>query len=304
MLEESSAGCCGKSPEWLLQWYVTKVIFLVTSLRRAGPKFEWEAHLLFRPRLRTARAGAAMAPGPEDQPVRLRATRVLTLVSFSLLILLASAPALWANEFSSGIRLLSSADLDGFRGNQGIRTSPATVVGVGYFHPTQMDVGSQGASFVAIGTYNGSGTSGHDQDCPNDYDSGWSGYYDGSIAGVYFCRKFADDVWAVGDAPKFRIQRDCQLGGGTGWGVYFGGSQRACLDSNASGAIGAVAALETLTSDTTDRNIDVKYTSLEVNFKGGTTWWSFNRTHERVDPNYSRTDVSATAFNTYLAPLD
>lgn len=202
------------------------------------------------------------------------------------------------------MRVRSTADLDGLRGNQGIRTSPATVNGVGYNHITQMDVGSPGASFIAIGTYNGFGTSGHAADCPNDYDSGWSGYYDGELAGVYFCYKFGDDNWGVGDAPAFRIERDCQLGPNVRWGVYFAGSQRSCLDSGASGATRAIAGIETQNSDSNDRNIDAKYTSVDVHFTGGSSWSSFSRNQAVVDPNYSLSDVSSTAFNTYLAPLD
>ena len=229
----------------------------------------------------------------------------MAVASLSLITLLAlSSSAAAINEFSAGLRVRSSADLDGLRGNQGIRTNPGTVSGVSYVHPTQMDVGSPGDSFVAVGTYNGQGTSGNSQDCPNDYDSRWSGYYDGVIAGVYFCKKFGDDNWGVGDSPKFRIERDCFNGPNAGWALYFAGSQRACIDSGASGATRAIAALEVVSSGGTDRNIDVKYTSLDVNFTGGNTWRSFNRNSSVVDPYYSLGDVSSTAFNTYLAPLD
>jgi hypothetical protein len=226
------------------------------------------------------------------------------VASMSLMTVMALAGSATAvNEFSAGFRVRSTTDLDGVRGNQGIRTGPATVNGVSYVHPTQMDVGSLGDSFVAIGTYNGQGTSGGGADCPNDYDSGWSGYYDGVIAGVYFCFKFGDDNWSVGDSPTFRIERDCQLGPNVRWGVYFAGSQRACLDSGASGATAAVASIEVVSSGGTDRNVDVKYTSLDVHFVGG-SWGSFSHNDTRVDPFYSFGAVSSTAFNTYLAPLD
>lgn len=233
-----------------------------------------------------------------------RGSRAGAVLLLSLTLLVAFSSIAAANEFSAGLRTRPSADLDGLRGNQGIRTGPATVNGVGFNHITQMDVGSSGASFVAVGTYNGKGTSGHAQDCADDYDSGWSGYYDGEIAGVYFCQKFGDDNWGVGDSPAFRIERDCPLGPNTRWGLYFAGTMRACIDSGSSGAIFADAGIEAQQSGTTDRNIDVKYTSLDVNFSSGGTWSSFNRNDSVVNPNYSLTDVSSTAFNTFLAPLD
>jgi hypothetical protein len=168
-----------------------------------------------------------------------------------------------------------------------------------------MDVGSPGASFVGVGTYNGKGSSAPGgQNCANDYDSKWSGYYDGEIAGTYFCQKFGDDNWGVGDSPVFRIERDCNLGGNTLWGLYFAGSQRACIDSGASGATLVDVGIEAQQSGTTDRNIDVKYTSLDVNFTGGGAWSNFNRNDLIVDDNYSLADPSSTAINTYLAPLD
>lgn len=238
--------------------------------------------------------------------IKFAGRRVAAALAVSLVIAALSASIAAANEFSAGLRTRTSADLDGLRGNQDIRTSPGTISGVGFNHITQMDVGSSGASFVAVGTYNGKGTSGHSQDCADDYDTGWSGYYDGEIAGVYFCQKFGDDNWHIGDAPAFRIQRgnDCFVGGNAGWGLNFAGSQRACLNSGASGAIFAAAGLEAQQSGTADRNIDVKYTSLDVSFNTGTGWSSFNRNGSSVDPNYSLTDVSNTAFNTFLAPLD
>ena len=233
-----------------------------------------------------------------------RAGRFGTVVALSLISLLLIAPSALSREFATGRRTASAADLDGLRGNQGIGTDPATVNGVGYNHITQMDVGSIGASFVAVGTYNGFGSSGATQNCDHDYDSRWSGYYDGEIEGVYFCQKFGDDNWGVGDSPAFRIERDCNLGGNIRWGLYFAGSQRACINSGASGATRALAGIETQNSDSPDRNIDVKYTSLDVNKTGGGTWLAFNATDKFVDYDYRFDLVSSTAFNTYLAPLD
>ncbi len=121
---------------------------------------------------------------------------------------------------------------------------------------------------------------------------------------MYFCRKFADDLWTVGDWPRFRIQRECNLGASIGWAVHFGGSERACLDSGASASITAAAGLETVSSDGTDRNIDVKYDSVNVKFTGNSSWFDFDNNTSSADPSYSFSRVSSTAFNTYLAPLD
>lgn len=235
--------------------------------------------------------------------IDVRFRRASTLVFLPLMIVLAMpSGAAAVNEFSAGYRVRSTADLDGVRGAQGIRTSPGTVNGVAYAHPVQMDVGSQGTSFIGIGTYNGAGTT--DANCPNDYDAGWSGYYDGEIGGVYFCTKFADDAWVAGSSPSFRIERDCQLGGNIVWGVYFAGTQRACLNSGAAGATKTGASLEVVSNDGADRNIDVKYTSLDVNFTSGSAWNTFSHNATYVDPNYSFGAVSNTAFNTFLSPLD
>jgi hypothetical protein len=163
-----------------------------------------------------------------------------------------------------------------------------------------MDVGSLGASFVAVGTANGAGV----DNCANDYDSKWTGYYDGEIAGVYFCFDFGQDNWSAGDSPAFRIERDCQLGPNVRWGLYFAGSQRACIDSGASGASRAVAAIEVISPNGGDRNVDVKYTSLDRSMTGSTSWVAFDNNDSRADPNYSFTRVSSTAVNTFLAPLD
>jgi len=237
---------------------------------------------------------------------RLTASRVtrgsrigaLLLSTLALLVAFASHAAA-VNEFSVAFRISDGADLVGIRGNQGIRTNPGTVNGVVYVHPTQMDVGSLGASFIAIGTANGAGVA----DCADDYDPHWTGYYDGEIAGVYFCSDFGHDNWTTGDSPSFRIERDCQLGPNVRWGVYFAGSQRACLDSGASGSSAGVAGIEVGSPDGTDRNIDAKYTSLDRKWSGG-SWVAFDNNSTRVDNNYSFTRVSNTAVNTYLSPLD
>jgi len=65
--------------------------------------------------------------------------------------LLAIAVATSVNaEFSVGYRY--GGAYSGLKGTQGIRTDPATVVGVGYVQITQLDTGATGGDFVAIGT--------------------------------------------------------------------------------------------------------------------------------------------------------
>lgn len=66
----------------------------------------------------------------------------------------------------------------------------------------------------------------------------------------------------------------------------------------------ATATIEVVSSGGADRNVDVKYTSLNVNFNIGSAWSNFSHNVSSADPNYSFGAVSNTAFNTYLAPLD
>lgn len=229
----------------------------------------------------------------------------LGFVSMTILLALPSTASAVINEAAAGFRALSSADLDGVRGQQGIRTNPGTVSGVSYVHQTQLDIGSSGASFVAVGTYNGQGTSGGSTNCPNDYDLDWNIYVDGVLDGVYFCDRVKQDAYTKNVSPSFRIVRGACIGhDGERWLMYFDGTLWRCLESGASGAVLAVAGIETLTDSGNDHNIDVKYTSLDVRFKATSTWESFNKNDKRADPNYSFTAVSSTAFNTYLSPLD
>jgi hypothetical protein len=84
---------------------------------------------------------------------------VLGRVAAVALLLLATAVSTAEAEVAATSRLLGSADIDGFRGQQGIRTNPSTVNGISFVHPVQADVGSPGAAFLAVGTYKGEGTS-------------------------------------------------------------------------------------------------------------------------------------------------
>jgi hypothetical protein len=114
-----------------------------------------------------------------------------------------------ANEVESrNVTKLQLWNIDGIKGNQVIKTDPATVDDVGYAHPVQLDVGAPGGDFVAIGTFNGMGTSGHAQDCADSYDSKWSVYTDGTIGGAYFCVTESVNAYAAGATPSFRIPTD------------------------------------------------------------------------------------------------
>lgn len=223
-----------------------------------------------------------------------------------LLLALLELPAVaLANESAVGQRNWGSAGFDGFKGNQGIRTDPATVTGVGYVHPVQMDIGSAGAASLAVGTYNGMGTSGHAQDCTNSYNVFWSVYVDGEIAGTYFCETIQADAYLAGSSPTFKIEYGfCPSESANRWLLYFGGSLRRCKSSGATGATIIGAALETAGSSTVDRNIDVRYKNLEFNLVGFTPWASADIQGHFESPNYSFTYVSATAFDVFLAPLD
>ena len=210
------------------------------------------------------------------------------------------------NEFAAAAIRAVSPVYDGLRGNQGIRTDIATVAGITYVHITQADIGGYGNDFVAIGTAKGEGVAG----CADDFDAGWDGYYDGSIADMYFCEDFSDDAWTTGSNPSFRIERtNCPTGGYPAWVLTFAGTTRTCLTTSATAAIALPVGLEVVSSppNTTDRNIDVKYTNLNRNLTNSTSWVSYG-TPAASDFNcaqsYTCTIVSTTASNYYLAPLN
>jgi len=220
------------------------------------------------------------------------------------LLLVATAVSTAEAEEAATSRLLGSADIDGFRGRQGIRTNPSTVNGISFVHPVQADVGSLGLSFLAVGTYKGAGTSGHVQDCPDDYTGSWSVYVDGEIGGVYFCDKVLDSAYNAGTNPKFQIEYTfCPSASANRWHLYFGGTLWRCQNSGAVGATRAAAGLETK-GTTVDRNIDVKYTELNINRRDGLAWLNFSANDNIADPNYTVNVVSNTAVNVFLAPLD
>lgn len=229
---------------------------------------------------------------------------VSSLVAAMVAVLLVSGPVL--AEFAVAIQAASGGtSFDGLKGNQNIRTDLATITGSAWVHPTQVDVGSAGGDFVAIGTYKGLGP----DLCLDDYDARWSAYVDYKIGGVYHCQTFLVDYYGIGANPTFQIAWGfCSPSGPTSWVMTWSGVQRKCISSANSSGSRVIAGLETtLASGTTDRNIDVQYTNLKKNYAGASTWFDFGGCPgppSFADPNYSLQNVSNTACNTYLAPLD
>lgn len=210
-----------------------------------------------------------------------------------------------ANELAYSFRSQSSAVYDGIRGNQGIRTDPATVSGITYAHPVQLLLGVATGDFVAVGTYNGAATTGGPPDCTASFDANWSVYTDGVLGGVYFCNTEQVNAYAAGTNPSFSIQYGvCSLI--TRWAMYFDGTAWECRSSAYHAGDFVGAGLETAGTSTTDRDIDVKYTNMQTRVTGFTTWDNFGggvACCSRADPSYTYTYVGVTAFNVYLNPL-
>ncbi len=86
--------------------------------------------------------------------------------------------------------------------------------------------------------------------------------------------------------------------------MSFGGTLWACYLGSSDFSRWAAALLETTpTNQTIDRNIDVKYTDLEVNRSGNSDWILFRPVQGTVDCCYDYEFVSNTAFNVFLPPL-
>ena len=214
------------------------------------------------------------------------------------------ASAVVGNEFAFSYKLETVAIYDGLRGNQNIRTDPATVANIAYVHQTQVDLGDSTGDYVAIGTYNGLGPGA----CADSYNASWSVYSDGVIGGLYFCNTEQVNAYASGANPSFKVFYGvCQLI--TRWGMVMGGVIWECRTSAYTAGDRVSAGLETLSdpANFTDRNIDVKYTNMEmslinmsgyIDFGGGVACCSYK------DNFYSYSFVSNRAFNVYLAPLD
>lgn len=211
---------------------------------------------------------------------------------------LAAAPA--SAEFAGGEIDHATVNLDGFRGNQGIRTDPATVNGIGYVHPAQLDIGDPNGSFLAIGTAKGVGV----DNCANDYDAKWTIYTDGELQGVYFCDDQDVDAYSAGANPGFKIVYGNCLVTGNAWELHMGNTLWRCISATSHKASRAIAMLETVGTNT-DKNIDVKYTDLENNNDSSGTWHSWGTVDDLfADPNYTATQPIDTSINAYLAPLD
>lgn len=236
------------------------------------------------------------------------AMRSLTAVATVALILSLWAPARTSvaagNEFAFSFKEEIAAIYDGLRGNQNIRTDPATIVGIGYVHQTQVALGDMTGDFVAVGTYNGLAATG----CANSSNPSWSVYTDGVIGGQYFCNTEQVNAYARGANPSFQIYYGvCQLI--NRWGMVMGGVVWECRTSAWSAGDRVSAGLETLSNPAnfTDRNIDVKYTNMQfslinqtgyLDFGGGAACCSYK------DDFYSYQFLNDRAFNVYLAPLD
>jgi hypothetical protein len=194
--------------------------------------------------------------------------------------------------------------IDGLKGNQGIRTDPATVSGVSFVHTAQVNIDVAG-TFVAIGTYKGAGTAGGQPNCPAHYDPGshWSGFYDGEINGVYFCTSFGTNQWLAGANPSFKIEWAYCPTIGNRWVLTFAGTTRTCIFGPSS-AVAVTGGLETVQASTVDRNIDVKWTNMMWSV-GGNTFVNVGNTQPGYcDDFYTYQYVSDSSWNTYLAPLN
>lgn len=212
-----------------------------------------------------------------------------------------TSPAL-ANEYATGARQANY--FDGIKGNQDIRTDPATVVGVGYNHPIWVVYRPASSfDFVSIGTRNGLGPSG--TSCANDYDAKWTVYIDRIINGVYGCWDEAHDLYAAGANPSFEISWGV-CSGFYRWVMKFGGVTYQCIYAPWGNAQWIEIGIEVTGNDSVDRNIDAKWTNLKKSYVSSSVWDNFGSctTLGTVDPNYDVDTVSVTACNTYLPPLN
>jgi hypothetical protein len=224
-------------------------------------------------------------------------------VLIAILAITLLAPSATATERSTAGRVIATSDIDGWKGVQGIRTDPATASGVGYVHQTQMDIGSPANAFVAIGTAKGAGVPG--TTCANDNNPLWTVYVDGEIGGVYVCDDVDVNAFGAGDTPAFNITYNwCPSASGNRWLMSFEGVLWTCLNAGVTAAVQVTAGLETTGTSSVDRNIDVKYTNLERNMQGSTTWVNLVHNLTIVNPNYDLDIVNNRAHNAYLAPLD
>lgn len=211
-------------------------------------------------------------------------------------------------EIARGGVYAGSAIYTGFKGTAELRTDPATVTGVGYVHPVQMDIGAAGGDFVGVGTSNGAGTgnAGAIYNCADHYDARWNIYSDASIGGIYECHDNSINAFVAPSSQAFKIDwRFCTGDGANRWVLSWNSHDQLCVNSSSHAASSFGAGLE-VTSGTTDRNIDVRYWTMQYLVSGSSTWANlgFIGGGATADPSYSFTNPVTTNFNTYLAPLD
>lgn len=219
-----------------------------------------------------------------------------------LLSLVVTLPA--QAEFAAAHVVAGSPIYDGLKGVAGIRTDPATVQGIGYVHPVQIDIGAIGNDFVAVGTANGAGVPG--TFCADHYDARWDIYVDWEIGGVYQCRDISINAYGISTQSFQLTWSFCESANANRWVLTRASTDRWCVNSSSHAGQALNAGLETTGGSTTDRNIDVKYTSVQFSLTGSGSWSNigFLGGGVVVDLNYTVDSVSTSAFNTYLAPLD
>ncbi len=228
----------------------------------------------------------------------MRAVRMVVGLLFVAAALAFAPPA--QAEKAAGERYSGTGTFDGFKGNQDIRSDLPVVIEIGYIHPVQMDIGPLLGDFVAIDTAKGVGV----DNCADDYDAKWTVYTDGELFGDYFCNDEQLDAYGIGDNPEFSITNGfCPSEINDRWLMSFGGTLWACYLGSSTFSRWAAAGLETTGGGTTDRNIDVKYTDLEVNRSGNINWLQFRPEQGVLDCCYEYEFVSNEAFNVFLPPL-
>jgi hypothetical protein len=227
---------------------------------------------------------------------------VATGITALALIAVVAGPAHADNDFAAAYRITytGSPDLhqnDSFRGNQEIRTNPATSSGITFAHP--MQVYFSGTSFFAVGTYKGAAVDA----CAANASGPWSVYEDGERPdGTYFCRTLMVDAFRIGDNPKFRLVRQA-----CGWASMVNGAKYNCRTSFQEYAQGAGAGMEVASpaNITASYNIDVKHTQLELHSYFLNFWYDLDADRFDIDrADYYVTRPSTRALNSFLAPLD
>jgi hypothetical protein len=230
--------------------------------------------------------------------------RAIVSAGAAVLLTMSMVGSVSAEQQAATFINAGSAVFDGFKGNIGQKNDQAPVVGVGYVHAGQADIGPIGDDFVAIGVAKGEGV----DNCADDFDAKWSGYYDGRIGIDYFCEDFAPDAYGDESFPTFSIERKtCPLGGGSKWVLSLAGVTRGCVTAGASAAWLIDSLLETTGAPNLPRNIDVRFINLQWSITGSSNWVNYG-----IDPDFGQTTpgmytfqfTSVTSHNIFLAPLD